>query len=130
MKEEIATLVKYRLEQAEAALGDAEFLMSGNRTPHSIINRAYYAMFYAALALLQTTGSIPSKHAGVIGLFDTQFVQKGLFSREMSQGFHKAFELCRNADHRALHAPSRDQAQDMLVMAYHFVRSIRDYLSR
>ena len=50
-KEEIATLVKYRLEQAQIALADARFLLDGNRSPQSIVNRSYYAMFYAALAL-------------------------------------------------------------------------------
>ena len=84
MREEIAALIQYRLEQAEAALDDAKYLLDGNRSPQSVVNRAYYAMFYAALALLQKAGKIPSKHAGVIGLFDTEFVVKGAFPRELS----------------------------------------------
>jgi len=55
-KEEIATLVKYRLEQAQITLADARFLLDGNRSPQSIVNRSYYAMFYAALALMQNIG--------------------------------------------------------------------------
>lgn len=66
MKEdEIQTLIDYRLEQAKTALDDARFLLMGNRSPQSIVNRAYYAMFYATLALLQKTSKIPSKHIGV-----------------------------------------------------------------
>jgi len=42
-KEEIATLVKYRIEQAKIALADARFLLDGNRSPQSIVNRSYYA---------------------------------------------------------------------------------------
>jgi uncharacterized protein (UPF0332 family) len=64
--EEIAILSKYRLEQAQAALDDAKYLIDGNRSPQSIVNRSYYAMFYAALALLQKISKAPSKHAGVI----------------------------------------------------------------
>lgn len=64
MSDELAALVQYRLEQAFAALNDAKYLLDGCRSPHSIVNRAYYAMFYAALALLQKAGKIPSKHAG------------------------------------------------------------------
>ena len=48
--EEVSTLIKYRLEQAQTALEDAKFLLEGNRSPQSVLNRAYYAMFYAALA--------------------------------------------------------------------------------
>jgi uncharacterized protein (UPF0332 family) len=44
--DEIDTLVLYRLEQAETALNDAQYLFEGNRSPQSIVNRAYYAIFY------------------------------------------------------------------------------------
>ncbi len=98
MNDDLAALVQYRMEQADAALSDAKYLLDGNRNPQSVINRAYYAMFYAALALLQRTGKIPSKHAGTIGLFDTEFVAKGALPRELSWDFHKAFELRQASD--------------------------------
>lgn len=128
MREEIAALIQYRLEQAEAALDDAKYLLDGNRSPQSVINRAYYAMFYAALALLQKAGKIPSKHAGVIGLFDTEFVVKGVFPRELSQDFHKAFELRQVSDYRPLQSPSREKAEETWGKAARFVRAVRDYL--
>jgi uncharacterized protein (UPF0332 family) len=65
-REEILVLVNYRLEQAQTALEDGKFLLEGGRSPQSIVNQAYYAMFYAALALLQKIGKVPSKHTGVI----------------------------------------------------------------
>ena len=70
-REEIQALVNYRLEQAQTALEDGKFLLEGGRSLQSIVNRTYYAMFYAALALLQKIGKVPSKHTGVISLFDT-----------------------------------------------------------
>jgi uncharacterized protein (UPF0332 family) len=48
--DEISELIRHRLEQAQVALDDAKFLLDGNRSPQSIVNRSYYAMFYAALA--------------------------------------------------------------------------------
>ena len=91
-KEDIATLVNYRLEEAHTALTDARFLADGNRSPQSIVNRSYFAMFYAALALLQNIGKVPSKHVGVISLFDKEFVSKNIFSKEFSQkNFPKIF---------------------------------------
>ena len=108
MSDDLAALVQYRPEQADAALDDAKFLLDGRRSPHSVINRAYYAMFYAALALLQKAGKIPSKHAGAIGLFDTEFVVKGAFPRELSRDFHKAFELRQASDYRVLQSPTRE----------------------
>jgi len=86
-------VVTGRLQQARTALEDAKFLLEGKRSPQGIVNRAYYAMFYAALALLEMIGKVPSKHAGVISLFDTEFVLKGEFHKDLSRDFHRAFEL-------------------------------------
>ena len=49
-QEDKDTIISYRLEQAQIALDDALYLNAGGRSPQSIINRCYYAMFYATLA--------------------------------------------------------------------------------
>ena len=36
---EIEILIKHRLEQAQEALDDAKFLIDGNRSPRSIVDR-------------------------------------------------------------------------------------------
>ena len=41
-----------RIQQAEESLEEAEYLFNGKKPPRSVINRTYYAMFYAILALL------------------------------------------------------------------------------
>ena len=45
------TLLQYRIKQAEETLADADAMAKGGLSPRSILNRAYYAMFYAVLAL-------------------------------------------------------------------------------
>lgn len=128
--EETEVLVRYRLEQAQTALDDAGYLLAGERSPQSIINRAYYAMFYAAVALLQKIGKIPSKHAGVISLFDTEFVKQGIFPKELSRDFHKAFELRQASDYRTTKPPQRNQAEHALNGAVDFVQAVKDYLQK
>ncbi|MBI5527734.1 MAG: HEPN domain-containing protein [Deltaproteobacteria bacterium] len=44
-------LVEYRIEQAEESLESAEVLLENGMSPRSVTNRAYYAAFYAVLAL-------------------------------------------------------------------------------
>ena len=100
--DDVATLVKHRLEQAHTALEDAKYLLEGKRSTQSIVSRSYYAMFYATLALLQKLGKIPSKHTGVISLFDTEFVMKGRFPKELSKAFHKAFQLRQATDYKVM----------------------------
>jgi uncharacterized protein (UPF0332 family) len=62
-------LIQYRLEQASETLREGEILAREGLW-HGVINRAYYAMFYAALALTVLRSETISKHSGVISFFD------------------------------------------------------------
>ena len=126
--DDINTLIKYRLDQAQTALDDAKFLYQGKRSSQSIVNRAYYAMFYAALALLQKIGKVPSKHTGVISLFDTEFVIKDIFPKELSKDFHKLFEMRQVSDYKTSDEITAEQAEDAIKKAGLFVESVIKYL--
>ena len=129
MKEDISTLIRYRLEQAQTSLEDAKFLLGGNRSPQSIVNRAYYAMFYATLALLQKIGKVPSKHTGVISLFDKEFVLKGIFPKKLSKDFHRAFELRQISDYKTYEPISIEKAKAIPTKATNFVKIIQRYFN-
>jgi uncharacterized protein (UPF0332 family) len=128
-EQEIADLMRHRVEQAQTALDDAAFLLGGNRSPQSVVNRAYYAMFYSVLALLQKVGKVPSKHVGVISLFDMEFVMKGIFPKELSKDFHKAFELRQVSDYKSVAPISLEKARETLQSATRFVEAVRAYLA-
>ena len=131
MKEEdVRTLTRYRLEQAQTALDDAQFLLDGRRSAQGIVNRAYYAMFYAILALLQDIGQVPSKHVGAIGLFDREFVAKGVFPRELSRYLHRAFEFRQTSDYKVTESISRRNAEEVLSHAVQFVAAVREHLTQ
>lgn len=130
MKEEdISNLIKYRLEQAQTAIEDAAFLFEGDRSPQSIVNRAYYAIFYAALALMQRIEKVPSKHTGVLSLFDTEFALKGIFPKELSKDFHKAFELRQLSDYKTIDPISKEKAKETMDKAVIFVGAVKEYLN-
>ena len=56
MKEEILSLIRHRLEQAEDSIKEAKLLQKEGMSFRSVMNRLYYAMFYSVLALLQQKG--------------------------------------------------------------------------
>ena len=61
------------LEGAQNALNGARFNLEQGFNGVAI-NRAYYAFFYAATALLRTLDVTRSKHSGVMGAFRERFV--------------------------------------------------------
>lgn len=114
-------LVRLRLQQAHDALGDARYLYEGGRPSQGVINRAYYAMFYATLALLQNIGKAPSKHSGVLGLFDTQFILKGVFQESLSRDFHRAFDLRQVSDCQPIRSVKATESPSLIQKAEAFV---------
>ena len=98
INENIRKLVNYRIEQADESL-EAARLLHGEGLGRPSLNRAYYAMFYAVLALLATRKRETSKHSGAIALFDLEYVKPGIFSKDLSKWLHEAFELRQRSDH-------------------------------
>ncbi len=126
--EAVSTLVKYRLEQAEAAIRDAKCLAEGYGSRQSIINRSYYAMFYAALALLMKSGLSSSKHSGVLAVFDREFVQKGIFPKELSKDFHSVFDVRQECDYKTTKMPSPEETREIQTKAVRFVDAVRVHI--
>jgi uncharacterized protein (UPF0332 family) len=128
MTEEIKALIRYRLEQADEALDSAQLLLErGNY--RSVVNRTYYAMFYAILALLAPTKQQTSKHTWVMTLFDRDFVKLGVFEKEFSHWLHEAFDLRQLADYQELVTVSGQQAQEVLEHARLFVAGVKTQLN-
>ena len=65
-------IIKYRLEQAEDTIRDVDLLISYDRLP-AAVNRIYYGIFYALLALSTKYSFETSKHAQLIGWFYENF---------------------------------------------------------
>jgi len=122
-------LVGYWLDMARSTLNDASLLHEGGGSRWSVVNRAYYAMFYAATALLVHRGQGSGKHSGVLALFDRHFIKTGLLPSEMSRALHKAFELRQIGDYRELVTLTEKQADDVLQNARDFVRQTEQFLT-
>jgi len=125
-------LFTYRLKQAEETLADAEKMLQYNLTPRSTLNRAYYAMFYAVLALfLKTEIRLEtSKHSGIIAIFDKEFVHTGKVDRHYSKILHKIFDARQEGDYKELVQLSSEDAANFVKLAKEFLENIKKFLSK
>jgi uncharacterized protein (UPF0332 family) len=124
----VRALMRYRLEQADSALKAVQILIAQDSLS-AAVNRAYYAMFYAVLALLALRKQETSKHARVISLFDREFVRPGTFSRDLSRWLHHAFEQRLAADYAPLHTVTDEKAQQVFRDAKAFVAQVKEHLA-
>jgi len=77
---------------AEQALNTAQITLSAGDF-RAAVNRAYYAVFYAASAMLLTQGIERSKHSGVLSAFRKHFVRPGLIEAEYSSVYGEALVI-------------------------------------
>ena len=125
------TLLKYRLKQAEETLADAEIMVKAELSPRSIINRAYYSMFYAVLALcLRSNITLKtSKHSGIISIFDRSFILTGKIDKQFSKALHRMFNARQIADYKELVEVSPEEAGDAIKAAKNFIEEIKKAIS-
>ena len=127
ISENIRALITYRLEQAEECILAARLLLA-ERLLRAAVNRAYYAMFYAVLALLAGRREGTSKHTGAISLFDREYVKPGIFPKDFSRWLHEAFELRQRSDYGVELQLSREEIREMLAHAAEFVQTVKSVL--
>lgn len=127
--EKLRDLARFRIQQAAESLDEARFLMTGGKSARSVVNRAYYAMFYAVLALLVYEEFSSSKHSGVLSYFNRRFIKGGIFDKSLGLAVNKAFEVRQRVDYREQVEVNREQASQLLDEANRFVEVVRAHLA-
>lgn len=89
------------------------------------MNRAYYAVFYAATAVLLQRGRHFVRHAGVRSAFHEELIKTRLMSVEFGEAYDMLFERRLLADYGALVEVSRDEADRSLADASRLVAALK-----
>lgn len=108
------------LEKARQSLAAAKHLLAGCYHDFAA-SRAYYAMFYAAQALLEGMELSFSKHSAVIAAFGKHFASTGAVPDELHRWLIKAQELRHSADYGNINEVSLEDAQSVITRAEQFL---------
>lgn len=121
-------MIKDELRKARRALQTADVDLKAGDGAASV-NRSYYAMYYAARAmLLQARAAIPKTHSALIGEFSRRFVEGGMLRKQLGRDFNNIEEQRRYADYIADEAIPLDVASEILDKATGFVESVAEHL--
>jgi uncharacterized protein (UPF0332 family) len=123
------TIFSYRMRQTEETLVEAIRMLESGFSPRSIINRSYYSMFYAILALFihSNTPHKTSKHSGVIGIFNKEFIHTGKLDARFAKMFYDLFDERMELDYRDFAEVSEEDARNAVFSAQEFVSEIRKF---
>jgi uncharacterized protein (UPF0332 family) len=112
---------------AEQALNTAQANLDA-RDLRATVNRAYYAVFYSASAVLLTEELERRKHSGLISAFREHLIKPGLIEAEYSNIYGEAMVIREDADYAVQIPVDAEMAETALKQAYRFVRRMGRYL--
>ena len=98
--EEREALINYRLEQARNTERVVDLLIANNELS-TAVNRIYYGMFYALLALALKNKFETSKHEQLIGWFNKNFIHAGKVDTKYGKTLSNAYKNRKKGDYDA-----------------------------
>jgi uncharacterized protein (UPF0332 family) len=120
--------IKELIALAEQALRTAQITLDAGDF-RATVNRAYYAIFYSASAVLLTQGQERRRHAGVISAFREYMIKTGLIEAEYSHIYGESLVIRENADYAVEIPIDSDMAETALQQARRFVQRMIRHLS-
>ncbi len=117
------------LAKARRCLASAEILRQ-QQDFDSAMSRLYYAMFYAAEALLLARGQTFSSHRAVISAFGKLLVKTGELPPELHQWLIEAFDKRQLSDYEFLSGIGDPEVKAMQPKAAKFLEQAVAYLQQ
>lgn len=92
--------------------------------------RSYYAMFYAAEAVLLTKNLSFSSHKAVISAFGKEFVKTNELPSRLHRNLRDAFRLRQVGDYGGTISFKKEDAERLIIQAKEFTGAIEEYLRK
>ena len=129
MDEHRIALAKYRLGKALNCIEVSKLNLDNGFMPDSV-NRSYYAIFYAARAVMAIDGVDRKKHSGVISYFQENYIKTGIFDKELSNIIQDAFNMRQISDYQDFFIIGHGDAVEQLKNARKFCDEIKKYIGK
>ncbi len=120
---------KLYMKNADEALGAAQANLEQGFY-RSACNRAYYAMFYAASALLYSKGESYGRHSAVLASFRRLFIKTGEFDQIWSDHYREIMDNRHTADYELSDELDEQDALDAIEKSRAFVKEVKIWLRK
>ena len=120
-------MVDYRMEKADVALEDASFLSDSGRY-NLAANRLYYALYYAASAILLNQGIVTKRHSGLIAQMHLHFVKTNILTVEEGALFKVMFDLRHEGDYEDFIDVERADIEEYTPQVKALVKKLKSLL--
>ncbi|MCX7914517.1 MAG: HEPN domain-containing protein [Thermodesulfovibrionales bacterium] len=118
-------LSQIRVNRAEEALKEAEYNLKGKMF-RTTVNRSYYAVLYAARALLILKGIDPIKHEGVKTMLALEFEKKAIIPKGSVLKIKKIMNQRLTSDYDDPIQVDKNYAEETLSLAKELIEVLKE----
>ena len=127
MEEQRKKIIAAYLTRSHEEVDTARLLFANGKYKVAL-TRAYYAVFYAASAVLLSEGIKRSKHSGVQSAFRQSFIKLGVIEAEYSDIYGAARDARELSDYELWFMPAEEFTETVIADAEKFVARMERYL--
>lgn len=120
-------VIAYWMNQASEALASARSEQKAGRCVFAV-NRAYYACFYAASAVMMKIGETFKKHTGVRAAVHRQLIRSGKVDAKWGAFYDLVFESRKRGDYQEMVSFSPEETEELISKSERFVDLMKGIL--
>ncbi|MCC8113857.1 MAG: HEPN domain-containing protein [Bacteroidales bacterium] len=122
-------LVNYRLSRATETLEEAKRLLRDSYTLALVVNRLYYACFYAANALLSSRNIPVKSHKAIVPLLSQYFVKTGVLEHNWFKLYSELLKARNDGDYHDFVEFTEEDVEDYMKEAENFIKILASLIT-
>jgi len=119
--------INYRFRRAEEAFEEAKILAE-NKKWNAVINRLYYACFYAVNALLLKHDIKTKSHEGTRSQFGLHFIKSGTLDQASGKLYTKLFDFRQKGDYGDLFDFDEEIVRPLIEQVRAFLGELKKHI--
>jgi len=121
-------LARVKMEKAREAWEEALWCFEGGKYP-ATVNRIYYCMYLACLALLVFEYKVPTKHSAIIGMVNKKYVKENYLSRDVGRFLHEIQTARVEGDYKEKEF-TKEEAEELIENGEKALAAMEEFLEK
>jgi uncharacterized protein (UPF0332 family) len=126
--DKIKDYITYKLQKAAVSIKEAK-LLHENGMNETAVSRLYYAVFYAANALLTSAGLNPKTHTGTKSLLNKEYFLPGKLDNSFADLYTMLMAKRHEADYESFAFINPEQIPGFIEETQKFVEAVESLIS-
>lgn len=128
MKRNVNDLILFRIQRSDVTFEEAKALAEINQW-NGVVNRLYYAAFYAVSALLLKKEIYTKTHSGLKSKFNEEIIKKGELAVSSGEVYNYLFNLRSSGDYGDFIVFTKEEIEPLIERTANLINEIKKLIN-